>query len=129
MEKRAIRRVIVAVGMAACLLLPIVVLGQEEPPETITTTISGKVNLEITGMSYDTLTLVNCFNVDLVGCSIKNLVLVRCWNIDATDCDFVGEGVAVTIDTSMAVAVTGCRFDGAYSQKLMSMRSVLVTIE
>jgi hypothetical protein len=129
MERGAVKRVIVAVGVAACLVLPIALFGQEAPPETTTVTMSGKVNLEITGMSYETLTLVNCFNVDLVGCSIKNLVVVRCWNIDATDCDFVGEGVAVTVDASMAVAVTKCRFEGAYSQKLMSMRSVLVTIE
>ncbi len=94
-----------------------------------TTTMSGKLNLEIIGVTYDTLTLVNCFNVDLIGCTIKNLVLVRCWNIDVTNSTFVGEGVAVLADSSMAVRLTGCVFSDAYSQKLMSIHSALVKIE
>lgn len=122
-------RAIAVLCVVACLLPPVAVWAQETTPEIVNTTISGKINLEITGMSYETLTLVNCFNVDMARCSIKNLVLVRCWNVDVIDSDFVGEGVAVTVDTSMAVAVTGCRFDGAYTQKLMSLRSGLVKIE
>lgn len=94
-----------------------------------TTTISGKINLTIVGVTYDTLTLVNCFNVDLVNCTIKNLVLVHCWNVDITNSAFVGEGVAVVADTSLAVATSGCTFAETYSQRLMSIHSALITIE
>ncbi len=97
--------------------------------EPTTTTITGKLNLDIVGVTYDTLTLVNCLNVDLIGCTVKNLVLVRCWNVDVTDSAFVGEGVAILADTSMAVATTGCTFSDSYSQKLMSIHSALITIE
>jgi len=99
------------------------------PEGPATTTISGKLNLDIVGVTYDTLTLVNCFNVDLIGCTIKNLVLVRCWNIDVTNSTFVGEGVAVVADSSIAVAITGCTFSESYSQKLMSIRSALTSIK
>ncbi len=97
--------------------------------ESTTTTITGKLNLDIVGVTYDTLTLVNCFNVDLIDCTVKNLVLVHCWNIDVTNSTFIGEGVAVVADTSMAVAITGCTFSESYSQKLISIHSALVRIE
>lgn len=111
------------------LLVWLAALSRAETPETATATISGKINLTIVGVTYNTLTLVNCFNVDLVDCTIKNLVLVRCWNVDITNSAFVGEGVAVVADTSMAVAATGCTFSESYFQKLMSIRSTLITIE
>jgi hypothetical protein len=103
--------------------------SKAQTPQSPTTTISGKVNLSIVGVTYDTLTLVNCFNVDLIDCTVKNLVLVRCWNIDITNSAFVGEGVAVVADTCMAVAATGCIFSESYSQRLMKIRSSLITIE
>ncbi len=103
--------------------------SRAEGQQPATNTISGKINLTIVGVTYDTLTLVNCFNVDLVDCTIKNLVLVRCWNVDVTNSAFVGEGVAILADTSMAVATTGCTFSDSYSQKLMSIHSALITIE
>ncbi len=118
--------------LAAVVLLTVACFSPawaQEPERPATTTISGKLNLNIVGMTYDTLTLVNCFNVDLIGCTVKNLVLVRCWNIDVTNSSFVGEGVAVLADTSMAVSITGCTFSEAYSQKLMSIHSALVKIE
>jgi hypothetical protein len=101
--------------------------AQDQQPAT--NTISGKINLTIVGVTYDTLTLANCFNVDLVNCTIKNLVLIRCWNVDVTNSAFVGEGIAVLADTSMAVATTGCTFAESYSQRLMSIHSALITIE
>jgi hypothetical protein len=101
-----------------------------QPSEEPTTkTITGKLNLDIVGVTYDTLTLVNCFNVDLIGCTVKNLVLVRCWNVDVTESAFVGEGVAVVTDSSIAVAITGCTFSETYSQKLMTIHSAMVTIK
>jgi len=116
---------------ATALLLTVafIPLARGEAPEGATTTISGKINLEIVGVTYDTLTLVNCFNVDVTKCTIKNLVLVRCWNIDVVDSTFTGEGIAVLADTSMAVAITGCTFSETYSQKLMSIHSAMVSIE
>jgi hypothetical protein len=113
----------------AILLVCIPVLGGAQSPGSTNTTISGKVSLNIVGVTYDTLTLVNCFNVDLTNCTVKNLVLVRCWNIDVVDSAFVGEGVAVVADTCMAVAVSGCTFSESYSQRLIKMRSTLITIE
>jgi hypothetical protein len=106
-----------------------VVMRGETTPESNNTTMSGKINLEIVGVTYDTLTLVNCFNVDVTKCTIKNLVLVRCWNIDVVDSAFTGEGIAVLADSSIAVAITGCTFSETYSQKLMSIHSAKVSIE
>lgn len=100
-----------------------------QSPGSTNTTISGKINLTITGVTYETLTLVNCFNVDLANCTVKNLVLVRCWNIDVVDSVFAGEGVAVVADTCMAVAITRCIFSESYSQQLIKIRSSMVTIE
>lgn len=93
------------------------------------TTISGKINLTIVGVTYDTLTLVNCLNVDLINCTIGNLVMVRCWNVDVTDSAFIGEGVAVLADTCLAVAITRCIFSDTYSQRLLSIRSGKTAIE
>lgn len=100
-----------------------------ESPGLTTTTMSGKINLNIVGVTYDTLTLVNCFNVDLSNCTVKNLVLVRCWNVDVVDSAFIGEGVAVVADTCMAVAITRCIFSEAYSERLIKIRSSKVSIE
>jgi hypothetical protein len=114
---------------ALLLTVALIPLARGEAPEGANTTLSGKINLEIVGVTYDTLTLVNCFNVDVSKCTIRNLVLVRCWNIDVVDSTFTGEGIAVLADTSMAVAITGCTFSETYSQKLMSIRSAMVSIE
>ena len=111
------------------LLVWVGALSGAEDQEPAGATISGKINLTIVGVTYDTLTLVNCFNVDLVNCTIKNLVLVRCWNVDVTNSAFVGEGIAVVADTSLAVATSGCTFSESYSQKLMSIRSAHISIE
>lgn len=110
-------------------LLCVPLLSRAQDMGSPNTTISGKANLNIIGMTYDTLTLVNCFNVDLTSCTVKNLVMVRCWNIDVIDSVFVGEGVAVVADTCIAVAITRCIFAEAYSEKLIKMRSSLITIE
>ncbi len=126
---RAVKRIAVFLSVLVLLALLPVLSGGEDTPEPTNVTMSGKVNLEITGMTYETLTLVNSFNVDLINCSIKNLVLVRCWNVDVTNCEFVGEGVAAVADSCLAVAFTGCKFGGGYSQRLMSMRSARVRIE
>lgn len=100
-----------------------------QSPGPTSTTMSGKINLNIVGVTYDTLVLVNCFNVDLINCTVKNLVLVRCWNVDVVDSAFVGEGVAVVADTCMAVAITRCLFSEAYSERLIKIRSSKVSIE
>ncbi len=113
----------------SALLISISAFSTAETLSAPNTTISGKVNLNIVGVTYDTLTLVNCFNVDLVNCTVNNLVLVHCWNIDITNTAFVGEGVAIVADTSMAVAATGCTFADSYSQRVIKIRSTLITIE
>jgi len=125
---KSVKKFLSILGLVV-LLLWLGAFSNAQTLQSPNTTISGKVNLTIVGVSYDTLTLVNCFNVDLVDCTVKNLVLVRCWNIDITNSAFVGDGVAVLADTCMAVAATGCTFSDAYSQRLLSIRSARVSIE
>jgi hypothetical protein len=125
---KSVKKALGILGLIVLLgLFPVLCWAQS--PGSTNTTLSGKINLTITGVTYETLTLVNCFNVDLANCTVKNLVLVRCWNVDVVDSMFVGEGVAVVADTCMAVAITRCIFSESYSQQLIKIRSSMITIE
>lgn len=110
-------------------------------------TIDGKLDVDISGVTYSTLTLIKCTNVDITNCNIWKLVINDSANVDIINCiignlisedsmnidiersTFNGTGTAITVRKVMSLTVEDTNFTGKYDQILSKSKSVDIDIE